>query len=59
MARGTYIAFCDSDDWVEADMYYDLCEDLNKHETDVVICGYTQDVIVQDNTIKSCICFDL
>lgn len=54
MARGTFLAFCDSDDWIESDMYYDLCKDLKEHETDVIICGYKQEVITQDNMVKSC-----
>lgn len=39
MAKGKYIAFLDSDDWVEEDMYLNMVKELEKNQADIVICG--------------------
>lgn len=39
-AKGEYVIVCDSDDWVEADMYKRLYEEAIKYNADIVICGY-------------------
>lgn len=44
-ARGEYVTFCDCDDWIEPNMYEDLCETVKSKGIDSVICGYSQDVI--------------
>lgn len=44
-AKGEYITFCDCDDWIELDMYEGLCEVAQSKKTDVIICGYSQDII--------------
>lgn len=38
-ATGEYIAFCDSDDWVDADMYEIMYNVAKKHDADVVYTG--------------------
>ncbi len=40
MASGEYIAFVDSDDWLDSNMYTDMMEILLKHDADIVECGY-------------------
>ncbi|MGL4946332.1 MAG: glycosyltransferase [Cetobacterium sp.] len=40
IARGDYIAFLDSDDWVHEDMYKDMLDKAKKEKADVVICGF-------------------
>ena len=40
MAKGKYIAFLDSDDWVDSDMYVNMVEEAEKHQADIVICGF-------------------
>ena len=36
---GKYISFVDGDDWIEADMYSVLVEQLEKLDADLAICG--------------------
>lgn len=38
-ATGEYIAFCDSDDWVEANMYESMLKEAESHQVDAVITG--------------------
>lgn len=38
-ARGQYIAFCDSDDWVEADWLETLYQQMNTYSADLSVCG--------------------
>lgn len=39
-ARGEYIGFVDSDDWIEPDMYERLYDAASKYQVDMVSCGY-------------------
>lgn len=39
-ATGDYIAFLDSDDWVQADMYEKLYEIIRKTNADIVVSGH-------------------
>lgn len=39
-AVGEYIAHCDSDDWVEHNMYEELYNEAKKLDTDIVKCGF-------------------
>ena len=39
MAKGDYVAFCDSDDIVDADMYELLYRAALKNDADIVMCG--------------------
>lgn len=39
IAKGKYIAFVDSDDWVEKDMYQKLIESIELHQADIVLCN--------------------
>ena len=40
MARGTFIAFCDSDDWVDCHMYERMYNSAKEYDADVVVCDY-------------------
>jgi len=40
VARGKYVAHCDSDDWVDADMYRKLYEKAESEDADIVFCDY-------------------
>ena len=42
MAHGEYIGFCDSDDWVEPEMYRTLYEAAILHKADIVGCGFVE-----------------
>ena len=45
-ATGKYIGFCDSDDWVEPNMYEKLVEAAEVQDADVVGCGFWEHSIV-------------
>lgn len=38
LAQGTYIAFVDSDDWIDPDMYETMVETAERDASDLVIC---------------------
>lgn len=40
VAKGEYVAFIDSDDFVDTDMFQNLYEYGSKHHCDAVFCGY-------------------
>lgn len=40
VVSGTYIAHCDSDDWVERNMYEAMYETAYREDADVVVCDY-------------------
>ena len=40
VARGEYIAHCDSDDWVEEGMYERMYATAKREDADIVCCGY-------------------
>lgn len=46
-ATGEYLAFCDSDDYVELNMYQLLIEQIKESDADMITCGY---FIEKDNT---------
>ena len=39
-ATGEYVIHCDSDDWVDTDMYRALYDKAKKENSDVVVCDY-------------------
>lgn len=39
-ARGKYIIFCDSDDWVETNIYQTLYEKAERNKSEIVICDF-------------------
>ena len=41
IAKGEYIGFVDSDDWIEPNMYETLYELINKNHADMAICDLT------------------
>lgn len=41
LARGEYIAFVDSDDYIEKEMYKEMYDKAKKDNTDIVVCGIT------------------
>jgi glycosyltransferase involved in cell wall biosynthesis len=51
IAKGTYLSFVDSDDWVEEDFIDTLYNQLEKYNADISQCGSIQEVI-QDNGIS-------
>ena len=58
-ARGEYIIHCDSDDWVEPDMYRLMYQEAKRTDSDIVVCNYMNEyenlseAVTQNfNTIK-------
>lgn len=41
-AKGEYLAFCDSDDWVEPDMYNQMYNAAKKRNADILTCGFVE-----------------
>lgn len=41
-ATGEYVIHCDSDDWVDTDMYRAMYEKAKEDEADVVVCQYAR-----------------
>jgi len=39
-ARGTYLAFVDSDDWVDARFLWSLMAEMTSRNADMAVCGY-------------------
>lgn len=39
-STGEYVIHCDSDDWVETDMYRLMYEEAKRTDADIVMCGY-------------------
>lgn len=41
-STGEYIIHCDSDDWIDKEMYKKLYQEAKKTNSDIVICDYTE-----------------
>lgn len=42
-AKGSYLGFVDSDDWIEPEMYERMWESAEKYDSDIVVCGLVFD----------------
>lgn len=51
-AQGEYVIHCDSDDWVEPNMYELLYAEAKKTGADIIGCDYFREVETQSNIIK-------
>ena len=52
---GQYIIYCDSDDWIERDMYEKLLKKALVTCADIVACDYYDDYINYSRTSRMCI----
>lgn len=43
LAKGEYLGFCDSDDWVEPEMYSTMLKEAEGEEVDLVVCDHCKD----------------
>lgn len=50
-SKGVYIAFADSDDWVAADMYTNMCQIAQKTNADIIHCDF---IAVMPHQQKKC-----
>ncbi len=53
LSKGEYIAFVDSDDWVEKDYIEKLYKALSRWDTEIAVCGFTR-----EDKEKTDVCFD-
>ncbi|MEG1886736.1 MAG: glycosyltransferase family 2 protein [Oscillospiraceae bacterium] len=44
VACGEFITFCDADDFIDKDAFEMMFREINKNESDIVICGYYGDI---------------
>jgi glycosyltransferase involved in cell wall biosynthesis len=51
LACGEYIAFVDSDDWIEPQMYKTLCRTADENACDMVICDWTYQYVEKNNQV--------
>lgn len=49
-ANGDYIAFCDSDDWVEEDIYEILFNSLNSNNSQLAFCHFCTGKVIKTET---------
>ena len=50
--HGTYVAFVDSDDWIEPDMYQKLYENIRHFNADMAFGGVEEVIFDQDGNVK-------
>ena len=56
IAEGRYVAFVDSDDWIEQDMYETLYAKLKEYDCDVATCG--RKVVTDERIVQYIYCHD-
>lgn len=56
-STGEYIAFVDSDDWIELDMYERMYKEIKNSNSDIAICGIYN--VTRIKTIQSSVCEDV
>lgn len=52
LAKGEYIGFVDSDDWIETDMYEVLIKRMNEEGVDICACGYGYEKAYSTKTVE-------
>ena len=54
VAKGEYIGFVDSDDWIEMDMYGELYRLIKENNTDISVCGINniKDIKYKNENLK-------
>lgn len=43
LASGEYVTFCDSDDWIDSNMYSSLCTIAKNEDADIVACNFVNE----------------
>ena len=52
MAKGDYISFVDSDDWLEADMFEQMVAAMQSHQAEIIICGYIEEYVNRKKAVN-------
>ena len=50
-ASAPYVGYVDSDDWIEPDMYEKLCEKMEAHKCDIVMCRNWRDTALSGQVL--------
>lgn len=50
MAKGKYVSFIDSDDWIEPDMFQKMYKKAEELNLDIVMCDYKKKSVTDDQT---------
>ena len=50
-AKGEYVIFCDSDDWVDIFLYENMCQSLERTKADIAICGTKKEFPSGEETV--------
>ena len=58
-AIGDYVIHCDSDDWVDTEMYREMFEKAKEDDADVVVCDFARVSEVNKIDIKGCHSVDM
>lgn len=45
IAKGSYIGFVDSDDWIDVDMYETMLKRIEQTNADICVCGYYREFV--------------
>ena len=53
-AKGEYIGFVDSDDWIEPDMYEKLLRRMEETGTSISICGFWNEYLKKKSEVRVC-----
>lgn len=54
LAKGQFVIHCDSDDWIEPDMYKTMYDTAIAEEADVVVCDFTRTDGIKKKTEQGC-----
>lgn len=60
IAKGEYISFIDSDDWINKNMYQEMYQNAKQNNSDLVICdmkliGKNDELYIKGTTLNTCI----
>ena len=50
IAQGSYLMFCDADDWIEQSAFEEMYKEAQSNNLDMCVCGYCQDEFFGDQT---------
>ena len=54
ICSGTYVMFCDSDDWIEPDTINIAVDEMKKSNAELVVWGYSADFVDTEERLENC-----